>query len=69
VLARDLQLTPGPLEYLASASQGPPAYFWTREYLALVLARDLQLTPGSREYLIGASQGPPAYSRALGVPS
>jgi hypothetical protein len=26
VVARDLQLTPGPLEYLASASQGPPAY-------------------------------------------
>jgi hypothetical protein len=26
-LARDLQLTPGPREYLAtSASQGPPAY-------------------------------------------
>ena len=25
MLARDLQLTPGPQEYLASASQGPPA--------------------------------------------
>jgi hypothetical protein len=66
VLARDLQLTPGPhqlthwpREYLASASQGPPDYSWAP------VARNLQITPGPRgENLASACQGPPAYSWA-----
>ena len=69
VLARDLQLIPGPQEYLAGASLGYsllPGPGSTK----LVLARDLQqLTLRPREYLASASQGPPAYSRAPGVPS
>ena len=63
MLARDLQLTPGPRKYLASASQGPPAYSRAPG------VPDFQLTPGPREYLASASQGPPAYSWAPGVPS
>ena len=60
-----LASTPGPREYLASASQGPGP-----RSTKLVLARDLQqLTPRPQEYLASASQGPPAYSRAPGVPS
>ena len=68
MLARDLQLIPGPQEYLAGASLGYsllPGPGSTK----LVLARDLQLIPQPREYLASASQGSPAYSRALGVPN
>ena len=66
MLARDLQLTQGPLMgLLASAGQGP----WPRT--KLVLARDLQLTSsGTHDALASAGQRPPAaYSQAPGPPS
>ena len=58
MLARDLQLTPMPWEYLASASQGPPSYSQALGVTLVGLARDLHLTPGPWEYLsTSASQG------------
>ena len=86
MLARDLQLTtPGPREYLADASQeppaqGPPAYFQAPGFSWRSLApghweylasasQGLPGTPGPQEYLARASQGPPVYSQAPGVPS
>ena len=60
MLARDLQLTPGPRDFLASAGQGPPLLpSWCWDYLSsagqhLQLARDLQLTHSPWNFLASA---------------
>jgi hypothetical protein len=77
VLARDLQLTPGPQDLLlASAGQGPPELLqsfyrtsiellWSFYRTYTELARDLDLlTPRTPDLLASADQGPPAYSQA-----